>query len=207
MDEFDKATEELAAGIDVVQRSRETPVIRQFIKTFKESKGLKLDGQALRDEIRSILASIRFTPFALQGKSGIDEANEARFAIRAGRDRVIAMNGALRDVLFELNKRYKLGRVWLRLNEPEIAKLSIKEADEVMSLVLSEIHERLEEVKGLLVETKEAVDEFNDKVKLVDAWTYLHKEYTFHNSNRRIPHDDEENKEPQGRGLGPGRGR
>ncbi len=192
MDAFSQATRDLVINVEVVENARNLPLVRQFLKAFLQAEVYQMDLDALHDEVQESLMSVTFKPFDLEGTSGFEEANQARFAIRAARDRVLKINGALRDVYISLTKRYRIGRVFLRKSVPDIEALSAKDAEDVIAVVLHEMHDTLEEVKELLKETREAFEEFNDKAKVVDTWVVLHKEYAFHNRIRRYNDDDDE---------------
>lgn len=197
MSELSEARGALMTNTSAVMQLRNSVLIQQLLKSFKQSKKYQLDEEALLDELADVNTTSTVKNFNLDGTAGLSQAAERRFAVQGARDRVVAINQNLRSVLLGANRIYRTGLVYIR-SQPEVQGLTAKATEDLASIALDEITEVISSVDRLMSETKEVLTNLDDRSRVVDAWFALHKQYVFMTLNRGNNGGEEE----KGRRLG-----
>ena len=187
------AIEAAVTDIPLVAEIRQDMVVKNLIKAYKASTWAWFSEEDISTELVELTTSVAFDSEALplSGTRGIKDASKARKMLSANRDRLVALNAALRKGISKTSKVLRVGRVYIRQRD-DLAGMTVKHADSISEVALREIVENLETMKVLLDGVKETMTSVDNKAKMLDAWFNLHKQYVFMTANGRGPRGDEE---------------
>ena len=185
------AIDAVVAETATVSAIRADPVVQQLLNAYKRTGWAKVDSANLTEEIAECASYAGFdtTAFPLRGTGGIKNSRNARLALQAYRDRLMAIQRPLREGISKTNRVLRIGFVYLRQN-PLLKGMTVKHSDAVCEVSLREIVESQETLKFLSGEVTEALNAIDHKTKTLDAWFNLHKQYVF--MNGKSPYGDQE---------------
>lgn len=199
---LDQALRNVSDKIEVANALRENVLIKSVLDTVRSGKRYTFDAEDLSNEVGAIGMQTDFDAALELGSTEEEEkANRIRFELRSARSRLIAMNRGLRRLLLHLNRAHRICATHIK-SDGMLAevKATAKVADDIVTIALREITDKVEEVELLLTEVREAIGDLDDKNGTIDAWFFMHKQHVFLTLNRR-PAGDEENQERQYRGA------
>lgn len=178
-----RATEEIATSIQVVENLRRREAVARLLVAIKAGKIWDFNEKALVDEIALLTDATGIRDFDLEGTAGLEEAVTSRTNLQRQMSRLVEINRQLRGVQRIAQRVMRTGALWVR-QEDIVAQMTKADAAEVTSMVFRELTDVLDSAKRLLDETKDATMLLTDRIRAIDSWFALHKQYTFLTLNR-----------------------
>lgn len=178
-----------------VRTIRTDPNIAAMLANFVKRSNLHIDLRKTLDSMRALKSVASMPVFEIEGTDAL--ASAAEWRIQARNDRAFCI-GQLRD-LRELNARVKR---MMRVMRPYLRELlddvSIKAADEIISVALDPIFTTLETYQEAIDAIKDTMTVIDDTADTISAWFNVHKQHVFLTRNTHDPEEPKTEKTTSG---------